>query len=496
MAELDNKKKRKRGDADVALQKLEETEEVSAEAAQAAKEKAEAAAQEAKDRKRVQALEYLQTWENRATLPWRFNKKLQQWRVRQRFAPAAQALRRASLLPSAHYLALVADGKITRDEHQLTALAALDRVYAAVEGYAPPAPAPAQPSGGLGGALGAFARRVGLADAPAAKEARGYDSKAPRGAYVHGGVGAGKTFTMDMFFDLAPTDSKQRVHFHAFMLSVHRRLHDLRGDDRIKLVADDVLREGALVCFDEFQVTDIADALIMKALFEHLFEGGAVVVATSNRRPRDLYANGIQRQLFLPFIPLLEARCEVVSVEDSVTDYRLCIGADGSAGVYFLEGDADGFLDARRRLTKEADDAVAAILKTETGREVRVPRALVQSRACCYHFDELCRANVGAADYLAIAGLRRRLPGRRALMTTGTLDVARRFITLVDALYEHGVKIVVRGAAPPTGLFVGDKGARDEAFAFDRTASRLIEMGSLAYLTKQPTRAPAVVAKD
>ena len=417
----------------------------------------------------------------------------------QRFAPAAQALRRASLLPSAHYLALVADGKITRDEHQLTALAALDRVYAAVEGYAPPAPAPAQPSGGLGGALGAFARRVGLADAPAAKTARGYDSKAPRGAYVHGGVGAGKTFTMDMFFDLAPTASKQRVHFHAFMLSVHRRLHDLQGDDRLKLVAADVLREGALVCFDEFQVTDIADALIMKALFEHLFEGGAVVVATSNRRPRDLYANGIQRQLFLPFIPLLEARCEVVSVEDSVTDYRLCIGADGSAGVYFLEGDADGFLDARRRLTKEADDAVAAILKTETGREVRVPRALVQSRACCYHFDELCRANVGAADYLAIA---------RAfdvvfldgvpLMTTGTLDVARRFITLVDALYEHGVKIVVRGAAPPTGLFVGDKGARDEAFAFDRTASRLIEMGSLAYLTKQPTRAPEplVVAKD
>ncbi|KAH8096057.1 ATP binding protein [Aureococcus anophagefferens] len=416
----------------------------------------------------------------------------------QRFAPAAPALRRASLLPSAHYLALVADGKITRDEHQLTALAALDRVYAAVEGYAPPAPAPAQPSGGLGGALGAFARHVGLADAPAAKEARGYDSKAPRGAYVHGGVGAGKTFTMDMFFDLAPTASKQRVHFHAFMLSVHRRLHDLRGDDRIKLVAADVLREGALVCFDEFQVTDIADALIMKALFEHLFEGGAVVVATSNRR-RATSANGIQRQLFLPFIPLLEARCEVVSVEDSVTDYRLCIGADGSAGVYFLEGDADGFLNARRRLTKEADDAVAAILKTETGREVRVPRALVQSRACCYHFDELCRANVGAADYLAIA---------RAfdvvfldgvpLMTTGTLDVARRFITLVDALYEHGVKIVVRGAAPPTGLFVGDKGARDEAFAFDRTASRLIEMGSLAYLTKQPTRAPEplVVAKD
>ena len=208
----------------------------------------------------------------------------------QRFAPAAQALRRASLLPSAHYLALVADGKITRDEHQLTALAALDRVYAAVEGYAPPAPAPAQPSGGLGGALGAFARRVGLADAPAAKTARGYDSKAPRGAYVHGGVGAGKTFTMDMFFDLAPTASKQRVHFHAFMLSVHRRLHDLQGDDRLKLVAADVLREGALVCFDEFQVTDIADALIMKALFEHLFEGGAVVVATSNRRPRDLYA--------------------------------------------------------------------------------------------------------------------------------------------------------------------------------------------------------------
>ena len=446
-----------------------------------------------------------------------------------RFAPAAQALRRASLLPSAHYLALVADGKITRDEHQLTALAALDRVYAAVEGYAPPAPAPAQPSGGLGGALGAFARRVGLADAPAAKQARGYDSKAPRGAYVHGGVGAGKTFTMDMFFDLAPTASKQRVHFHAFMLSVHRRLHDLQGDDRIKLVADDVLREGALVCFDEFQVTDVADALILSQLFGTMWARGVVTVATSNRPPGDLYEGGINRGYFLPFIDLLRRHCVVHEVGSS-TDYRRLL-SDGMDEFLFVARDGENQDDANAK----CDDFFSQLLdgaeprsldlNVAFNRTLHVRQAHPDGTIGRFDFDELCSVELGSSDYRALAGqFRAVLVEGIPVLTLEEHDKARRFITLIDELYEADCALACSAVAPPDHLFRGRSGetTRDEeskhetggievkvgemfgidvaqssgktvgdlasvrelAFAFERASSRMTEMCSKSWWQK------------
>ncbi|EGB02176.1 hypothetical protein AURANDRAFT_35496 [Aureococcus anophagefferens] len=193
-----------------------------------------------------------------------------------------------STLPTARYEALVADGALRRDDHQLAALRTLDRVWKELETYEPPNAAPLL----------------------------GLDSKAPVGAYVHGGVGCGKTYVMDLFFDVAPTQNKQRVHFHAMMLDVHGKLDALRRRDGpphpnpMRAVALDVLQNGSLLCFDEFQVTDIADALVVKSLFEHLFDSGAVVVATSNRAPRDLYENGVQRQVFEPLIPVWKSNLQ------------------------------------------------------------------------------------------------------------------------------------------------------------------------------------------
>ena len=454
-----------------------------------------------------------------------------------------QSLRRASTGPIAAYNALVDAGKIKRDSHQLNALVPLQRLHEEIveTGYAP-APREAkedttESSNGLMTKFASFAQSMGVAiggdtnrpsgaagpvvstfgssyaqekfvkpkeESEVIKEA--LHSKAPRGVYVHGGVGTGKTFLMDMFFDEILC-SKQRVHFHEFMLDVHRRLHELKGaNEPLRRVADDIVDRGGLVCFDEFQVTDIADALVMKQLFEELFAAGGVVVATSNRAPCDLYANGIQRQLFLPFIPLLEARCIVHSIEESKTDYRLAIGnTSESAHIYLREGDEVGWDEATRRLIGRAPRIVKVELKTASGRLVKAPRADLNARAAWFSFDDLCGGNTGASDFLCLAGAFDVI----FLDEVPTLDMrdlnrTRRFITLIDALYEANVIVVIRAAAEPSRLFVADKnavldeghgdligdatylhkGARDEAFAFDRTASRIIEMGSTAYLRR------------
>lgn len=449
-------------------------------------------------------------------------------------------LRRASTGPVAAYNALVDAEKIQRDGHQLEALVPLQRLHEEIvaTGYAP-APrtetaAAAASSGGFMTKFAALAQGLGVAvgggsarpsgaagpvvstfgssyaqEKPTKKKeesaiiAEAMQSTAPRGVYVHGGVGTGKTFLMDMFFDGIEC-SKQRVHFHEFMLDVHKALHELKGrGEPLRRVADDIVAKGWLVCFDEFQVTDIADALVMKQLFEELFAAGGVVVATSNRAPSDLYANGIQRQLFLPFLPLLEARCVVHSVEASEIDYRLAIGASSdSANIYMKKGDDAGWLEAQERLIGRTPKIVSVELATASGRRVQAPRADLNARCAWFDFDELCGGNTGASDFLCLASAFDIL----FLDDVPTLDMrdlnrTRRFITLIDALYEADVIVVIRASSTPQHLFVADKsveddgdligdgtyvhkGARDEAFAFDRTASRIIEMGSTQYLSR------------
>ncbi len=310
----------------------------------------------------------------------------------------------------------------------------------------------------------------------------------PRGLYLHGGVGRGKSMLMDMFFAATevPGGAKRRIHFHAFMLEVHARLHDWRRrtrdskeQDPLPRIAREVRAETVLLCFDEFQVTNVADAMILARLFESLLAAGVVVVATSNRAPGALYLNGLQRDRFLPFIALLEDRLDVLHLDGEV-DYRLERLRD--MDVYFtpLGPGAEAALDlAFRRLVidaaGEAVEVEPATLKVQ-GRELRVPAAARGTAR--FTFEELCGRPLGAADYIALAREFHTviLSGVPA-MGPESRDRAARFVTLIDALYEHRVKLVCSAAAAPAALYP----AGDGAFEFGRTASRLIEMQSREY---------------
>jgi len=404
--------------------------------------------------------------------------------------------------PLAAYERLVTQGKIRRDDVQLNVMRIFERLH---------------------GDLADFDNVPPFWSSLFGRKPR----EPPRGVYVYGGVGSGKTFCMDTFYGCLDVESKQRVHFHDFMLGVHRRIHEVRKKDKgtMRDVAEEVAKKGRVLCLDELQVVDIADAMVVKTLFEHLFDDfRCVLVATSNRAPTDLYKNGIQRESFLPFIPLLESKCVVASVQASTTDYRLVKGLSGdTANVYFLlGGDGAGgggelddddhddddddddkaeesFESCKRRLLAKPQLTDRVLLKTrDTGRTVPAKRADLASRAALFSFDELCGSNVGAADYLALAGAFHTIfLDNVPVMDATDLDRARRFITLVDALYDADCVLVVRAEAPPQHLFVPDKthssasssssfvkARRDEAFAFDRTASRLIEMGSSEYLRR------------
>jgi cell division protein ZapE len=321
----------------------------------------------------------------------------------------------------------------------------------------------------------AFARFIGLKPV-----------EPPRGLYVHGAVGRGKTMLMDLFFDAVEVDAKRRAHFHGFMADVHARLHrwrqarkkgEVEGEDPIAPVAAELAREASLLCFDEFAVRDIADAMILGRLFTALFEAGVVVVATSNVAPDDLYKDGLNRALFLPFVALLRERLDIVEL-DARTDYRL--EKLVRAPVYYtpLGPKADGALDAAfLALTgRERGEPVEIEL---LGRRLDVPQAA--GGVARFDFDQLCRRPLGSADYLEIADkFHTLLIDRIPVMGPTERNEARRFITLVDALYDMRVKLVVSAAAEPEGLFTGADGA--EAFEFARAASRLFEMRSADYL--------------
>jgi len=304
---------------------------------------------------------------------------------------------------------------------------------------------------------------------------------APRGVYLWGGVGTGKSLMMDFFFEAVSLPKKRRVHFHQFMLDVHARLAEARaakGRDPLPSVAKAVARETRVLCFDEFQVTNVADAMILGRFAETLFAEGVVMVATSNRPPTDLYKDGINRQLFLPFIDLLTQQLDVMRL-DAGRDYRL--ERLQAAPVYYtpLGPEAAAAMDAAfERLTLGAKPRRCTL--DVQGRELVVEREA--AGVARFTFAELCARPLGAADYLRLAGVFHTvLIDETPVLGPKNRDEAARFVTLIDALYETRTKLVMSAAAEPDQLYIEGDGA----FEFQRTASRLMEMRSAEYLAAE-----------
>ena len=358
--------------------------------------------------------------------------------------------------PLALYRSRREAGLIAADPVQQLAIEKLQSLSRALASY--------KPSQGEPG----WRRRLGLA--PAAETP-------PVGLYLFGGVGRGKTMVMDMFFETAPLARKRRVHFYAFMLEVHQSIHARRAEkgDPIARVAQEIGAAATLLCFDEFHVTDIADAMILGRLFEALFAAGVVMVATSNRAPDDLYKDGLQRERFLPFIELLKQKLDVLAF-DGERDYRLArlIGHP----VYHVPADAAAHQALARTFADLTDGAQPQELTLLVqGRSLTVPRAA--RGVAWFTFEELCNRPLGPADYIALAqhfgtiileGIPRLSSDRR--------NEAKRLNILVDTLYEAHGRIVASADVPPEEIYTEGDGE----FEFHRTVSRLIEMQSADYV--------------
>ncbi len=318
--------------------------------------------------------------------------------------------------------------------------------------------------------------RKGMAEAKKPRGLSGLFAKAPdapHGLYLWGGVGRGKSMLMDMFHDSLGEIPSRRVHFHAFMQEIQAGLHAARQtgvDDAILPVADKVAAEVRVLCFDEMQITDIADAMIVGRLFERLFAAGVVVVTTSNRLPDELYKDGLNRQLFLPFIELLKARMVVWELT-SPTDYRQNL-LSGSP-VYFSPADskARSAIDAIwQEMSGGTSDPLTLKVK---GREVEL--ACFRNGVARVSFAELCSRALGPADYLAMAEVVRVLILEEIpRLSSENYNEARRFVTLIDTLYEARTKLIASAADVPERLYLEGEGS----FEFERTASRLREMQS------------------
>jgi cell division protein ZapE len=369
--------------------------------------------------------------------------------------------------PLSAYRARLAAGLLVTDPAQAVAAERLQDLWSKLRGYDPPA----QPA--RTGFMNRLIRRRAVDEAPTG----------PSGLYLVGDVGRGKSMLMDLFFAEAQVTRKQRIHFHAFMQDVHARIFAWKranpdGTDPVPPLAEDIAGRAALLCFDEFQVNDIADAMILGRLFSALFERAVVVVATSNTAPDDLFRGKPGRDAFLPFIALIKQNLDVL-VLDGVRDFRRARLRGMPTWHVPADGRADAALDRAFATLAEGTSPKAQRL-TVSGRTLRVP--LAAEGVARFDFAALCGQPLGPGDYLAIA------THYSALVVDGiprlgpeNYDQARRFITLVDALYEHRVKLIASADAQPDLLYERGDGAK----AFERTASRLEEMQSEEWLGLQ-----------
>jgi cell division protein ZapE len=362
-----------------------------------------------------------------------------------------------------HYQALVASGTIEPDAGQREVAEAFGDLEQRLSHYKPPR------KHGLFGRL--FADK---------------DDSPPCGLYVHGDVGRGKTMLMDLFFQASPVEYKRRSHFHEFMAEVHERIYGFRQDiargeipdgDVIALTAHAIFEQAWLLCFDEFHVTDIADAMILGRLFARLFELGTVVVATSNVAPDDLYKGGLNRSLFLPFIAQIEEHMSVLRL-DARTDFRLEKLAGVKMWLVPADAAAAAALDkAWARMTGNAPCRPRDI--SIKGRNFHVPCSA--HGVARFAFVDICEQPLAASDYLRLArDYHTIMIDRIPVMDHGERNAAKRFITLIDTLYDNGVKLMASAEADPLSLYLATDG--NEANEFKRTSSRLIEMGSESYL--------------
>ena len=361
--------------------------------------------------------------------------------------------------PIAAYRALLRGGLLAPDPVQELAVEKLQLLHHRLARYDP------RP----GGWAGLFRRRR--------------NEPPPQGVYLCGAVGRGKSMLMDLFFDTVGLERKRRAHFHEFMQEVHARIGAARrraggngASDALLAVADGIADETWLLCFDEFEVRDIADAMILGRLFTRLFERGTVLVATSNQEPGRLYEGGLNRQLFLPFIALLRERLDVLHL-DGPTDYRMLRFAGTPVYHTPLGPESEAALDlAFRRLTDRARGEADEI--AVKGRVIRVAE---QARGVArFSFEELCLRPLGPVDYLAIAErYHTLLIADMPRLGSDQMNEARRLISLIDVLYDRGVRLVCSAECSPDGIYPQGEGV----LAFARTVSRLAEMQSAEYMT-------------
>ncbi|ROT40541.1 AFG1-like ATPase [Sodiomyces alkalinus F11] len=471
------------------------------------------------------------------TLPWQAC-QLRQWRGTPNLHAARQRRLASTAAPSAatdiskddnlgplqEYDRRVNTGLLKNDEHQRGIIQSLQRLHDDLAKYrAPPVQHPTveslKPAKSILGSLfgGKKAGKGTIGAIP---------SNLPRGLYLYGDVGSGKTMLMDLFFDTLPGSvrSKTRIHFHNFMQDVHRRLHKMKLEhgndmDAVPFVAADIAEQGNVLCFDEFQCTDVADAMILRRLLEALMSHGVVLVTTSNRHPDELYKNGIQRESFIPAIELLKNRLHVINL-DSPTDYRKV--PRPASSVYHTPLDANAKSHAEKWFCylgdpEDAGNPPRSETQTVWGREIHVPR--VSGRCAWFTFDELIGQPKSAADFLELARsydafIVTDIPG----MTYRQRDLARRFITFIDAVYEARAKLVLTTEKPLEELFVSREEIRqtlgsdedamsvmgdladaesidrakmsslfsgdEEAFAFARALSRLSHMRSKEWVER------------